>query len=128
MYQRWSYFICQKITIENPLTENRSTKKNKKKKIKPDPKKRDYERVPLNQDINEYFNNEVKKYYPNSWIDRSKDKIGYEINFSKYFYKFTKLRDLEDITKEIKTLDKEIKLITDKIENEDRSVWNSTNS
>ena len=45
-------------------------------------------------------------------MDRSKDKIGYEINFTKYFYKFNPLRSLEDISYELKTLDDEIEQIS----------------
>ena len=59
--------------------------------------------------IDEYYNREVKPHIPDSWMDRSKDKIGYEINFTKYFYKFTPLRNLKDISEDLKSLDDEIK-------------------
>ena len=72
----------------------------------------------LNEDINEYFENEVKPNLPNSWLDRSKDKIGYEINFTKYFYKFKLIRSVEDISKDIKLLDDEINQISRQINNE----------
>ena len=62
--------------------------------------------------IDEYYNREVKPHLPDSWMDRSKDKIGYEINFAKYFYKYTPLRNLEDISHELKSLDDEIKHLT----------------
>ena len=44
---------------------------------------------------------------PDSWMDRLKDKIGYEINFTKYFYKFSPLRSLEDISQDLRSLDDE---------------------
>ena len=44
---------------------------------------------------------EVKPYYSDAWMDRTKDKIGYEINFTKYFYKYVPPRALEDIEKDI---------------------------
>ena len=61
------------------------------------------------ESIDEYYNREVKPHLPESLMDRSKDKIGYEINVNKYFYKFTPLRSLEDISHELKPLDNEIK-------------------
>jgi type I restriction enzyme M protein len=69
---------------------------------------RDYEKIPLKQDIEEYFKKEVKPYYPDAWMDRKKDKIGYEINFDQYFYKYVPPRPLEEIEKDIKQLTAEI--------------------
>jgi len=63
---------------------------------------RDSEKIPLKQDIKEYFEKEVKPYYPDAWMDRKKDKVGYEINFTKYFYEYKSPRALEDIEKDIK--------------------------
>ena len=76
-------------------------------KWKPDPKKRDYERVPLQDNIEEYFEREVKPHLPGAWMDRDKDKVGYEINFTKYFYKYKPLRSLGEITKELWGLEEE---------------------
>ena len=84
----------------------------KKNNLKSDTAKRDYERVPLSESIDEYFNREVKPHLTDSWMDRSKDKVGYEINFTKYFYKFSPLRSLEDISQDLKSLDDEIKLLS----------------
>jgi type I restriction enzyme M protein len=69
---------------------------------------RDSEKIPLKQNIEEYFKKEVLPYYSDAWIDKTKDKIGYEINFTKYFYKYIPPRPLEEIEKEIKVLTKEI--------------------
>lgn len=68
---------------------------------------RDYENIPLQEDIDYYFKREVLPYVPNAWMDRSKDKIGYEINFTKEFYKYKPLRSLEDIRKDLLALEKE---------------------
>jgi len=103
-----TFFGYTKITIEQPLIENGEIKKDKKGNIKTDSNKRDIERVSLFEDIDEYYNREVKPHLPDSWMDRSKDKIGYEINFTKYFYKFSKLRSLKDISKDLVSLDNEI--------------------
>jgi len=74
----------------------------------PDPNLRDSEKVPLKQNIEKYFEREVKPYYPDAWMDRKKDKIGYEINFTKYFYKYVPPRPLEEIEKNIKEVTGEI--------------------
>lgn len=74
----------------------------KKGRKQPDPKLRDSEKIPLKQDIEEYFEREVKPYYSDAWMDRKKDKIGYEINFTKYFYKYKPPRPLEEIERDIK--------------------------
>ena len=74
----------------------------------PDPNLRDSEKVPLKEDIEKYFEREVKPYYPDAWMDRTKDKIGYEINFAKYFYKYVPPRALEEIEEEIDKVTKEI--------------------
>jgi type I restriction enzyme M protein len=74
----------------------------------PDPNLRDSEKIPLKQEIEEYFEKEVKLYYPDAWMDRKKDKIGYEINFTKYFYEYKPPRALEEIEKDIKEVTGEI--------------------
>ncbi|MFA5097856.1 MAG: class I SAM-dependent DNA methyltransferase [Candidatus Margulisiibacteriota bacterium] len=76
-------------------------------KPEPDSDLRDCENVPLKDDIDEYFKREVLPHVPDAWMDRSKDKIGYEINFTKEFYKYKPLRNLEEIRKDIIDLEKE---------------------
>ena len=80
----------------------------KGKKIAPDTKKRDYENVPLVEDINEYFEREIKPYNPNAWIDNKKTKVGYEIPFTRYFYKYEAPEKSEDIAERIVALEDEI--------------------
>lgn len=79
-----------------------------KGKKQPDSNLRDSEKIPLKQNIEDYFEKEVKPYYPDAWMDRKKDKIGYEINFTKYFYKYVPPRPLEEIEKDIKEVTAEI--------------------
>jgi len=74
----------------------------------PDPDLRDSEKIPLKQDIEEYFEKEVKPYYPDAWMDRKKDKVGYEINFTKYFYEYKPPRPLEEIEEDIEEVTGEI--------------------
>ena len=104
-----NFFGYTKITVEQPMCDdNGKIIVGRAGKVKVDTSKRDHERVPLTQSIDEYFEAEVKPYLPDAWVDRTKDKIGYEINFSKYFYKFTPLRSLEDISRDLQVLDVEI--------------------
>ncbi|MBI5000029.1 MAG: SAM-dependent DNA methyltransferase [Euryarchaeota archaeon] len=79
-----------------------------KGKKQPDSNLRDSEKIKLGEDIEEYFKREVKPYYPDAWMDRNNDKIGYEINFTQYFYKYQPPRPLEDIEADIQAVTKEI--------------------
>jgi len=74
----------------------------------PDPDLRDTENVPLKEDIHEYFEREVKPHVPDAWIDETKTKIGYEIPFTRHFYKYQPLRPSEEIMREIRELEQSI--------------------
>ncbi len=113
-----SFFGYTKVVVEQPLIENGELKKDRQGNPKPDTSKRDSERVSLSESIEDYYEREVKPHLPDSWMDRSKDKIGYEINFTKYFYKFSPLRSLEEISKDLKSLDDEIQQLSKEIVNE----------
>ena len=101
------FFGYTKVTVERPLIEKceilgaetevvvRDKQGNPKQKSQA---ARLDERVPLTEDIDAYYQREVKPHVtPDSWIDRKRDKVGYEINFNRYFYQYTPLR----LTKEI---------------------------
>ena len=77
-------------------------------KPEPDPELRDYENVPLKEDIDEYMAREVLPHVPDAWVDESKTKVGYEINFNRYFYKYTPPRPLEEIEADLKQIEQEI--------------------
>ena len=100
-------FGFTKVIVERPLVENGQIVKDKNGKPKPDTKLRDYEKIPLNHDIDEYFEAEVFPHVPNAWMDRSRDKVGYEISFTNYFYEYTPLRPLEEIRANILALEEE---------------------
>lgn len=68
---------------------------------------RDTENIPLNENIYSYFLKEVKPHVPEAWINMEATKIGYEISFNKYFYRHKPLRDIEEVTEDILTLEKE---------------------
>ena len=76
--------------------------------FEPDPELRDFENVPLKQDIEAYFEREVRPHVPDAWMDRGKDKVGYEINFNRHFYSYTPPRPLEDIDADLKCAEEEI--------------------
>lgn len=67
-----------------------------------------YEKVPLKDNVDEYFQREVLPYVPDAWMDRTKDKIGYEINFNRHFYTYTPPRPLAEIDADLKTAEEEI--------------------
>jgi type I restriction enzyme M protein len=73
-----------------------------------DPDLRDFENVALKDDIDAYFEREVRPHVPDAWMDRAKDKVGYEINFNRHFYKYTPPRPLEEIDAELKSAEEEI--------------------
>ena len=79
-----------------------------KGKPEPDTEARDVENIPLGTDIEEYFAREVRPHVPDAWMDRSKDKIGYEIPFNRHFYVYTPPRPLEEIDAELKAVSSEI--------------------
>ena len=101
------FFGYSKVVIEQPLMEDGKLVKDKKGNLKSDSKLRDYERIPLGVDVEEYFEREVKPHLPNSWMDREKDSVGYEINFTKYFYQYKPLRSSLEITKDLLELERE---------------------
>lgn len=74
----------------------------------PDVDLRDYENVPLKEDIHTYFKREVLPHVPDAWIDETRTRIGYEIPFTRHFYKYEALRPLEEIDTEIRALEQEI--------------------
>lgn len=100
------YFKYSKLTIERPLTDEATDEPILKKgKRQPDAKKRDTEIVPWTEDIDEYMQKNVLPYAPDAWIDKKKTKIGYEIPFTREFYKYMAPRKSEDIFAHLKELE-----------------------
>lgn len=69
---------------------------------------RDFENIPLKEDIDAYFKREVLPNIPDAWMDRAKDKVGYEINFNRHFYRFTPPRRLAEIDADLKKAEDDI--------------------
>ena len=101
------FFGYKKLTIEQTMVQDGKLVLDKKGNPKPDGSLRDTERIPLDVDIDDYFEKEVKPHLPNSWVDKDKTQVGYEINFTKYFYKYTPLRSVQDVLKDLLDLEKE---------------------
>ena len=74
----------------------------------PDTELRDYENIPFKYEggIDAFIRNEVLPYAPDAWVDEDKTEIGYEISFTKYFYKPVELREMDEILGDLKELEK----------------------
>ncbi|WP_010233408.1 type I restriction-modification system subunit M [Clostridium arbusti] len=98
-------FGYNKIVIESPLLDEDGNVVKKKNKPAVDTSKRDTENVPITEDIDSYFNREVLPYNPDAWIDKSKTKVGYEIPFTRYFYKYVAPEKADDIAARISNIE-----------------------
>lgn len=112
------FFGYWRVTVEQPERDAHGmVVTNRNGEPKADTSLRDYENIPflrkneqgelVKQTIEEYFEREVKPHVPDAWIDETKTKTGYEINFTKYFYEFKPLRSLDEIKAEILKLEEE---------------------
>lgn len=101
-------FGYTKITVERPLLDEDGNPILKKNKPQADSSLRDTENVPLKEDIEEYFKREVLPFAPDSWIDTKKSKVGYEIPFTRYFYKYEAPQPSAEIMAEIIDLETEL--------------------
>jgi type I restriction enzyme M protein len=104
------------LSVMSEQDENAEICRDNKGNIEADSQLRDYENVPLDEDIQEYFEREVQPYVPDAWINESvtdeKDgevgKVGYTINFNQYFYEYQPPRPLQEIEEDINKLENEI--------------------
>jgi len=111
-------FGYSKIVVERPEKDENGNPVLKGGKPAADADLRDTENVPLKEDIKEYFNREVIPYAPDAWIDEKKTKIGYEIPFTRYFYKYVPPKPSEEIMAEIKELEKSLEGVLEGIFND----------
>lgn len=77
---------------------------------------RDSENVPLTEDIDDYIAREIAPHLEHFWVDRSKDKVGYEIPFTRHFYKFVPPRSLDEIDADLNKLIAEITVLLAEVE------------
>ena len=111
-------FGYSKIVVERPQKDENGKPILKSGKPVADTSLRDTENVPLKEDIEEYFKREVLPYAPDAWIDNTKTKVGYEIPFTRYFYRYVPPRKSEDIMGEIIELEKSLDGVLEGIFNE----------
>ena len=76
--------------------------------FEPDPALRDFERIPLAENIDTFFAREVLPHVPDAWMDRSRDKVGYEINFNRHFYRYTTPRSMDEIDADLRQAEERI--------------------
>lgn len=113
------FFGYRKVTVLQPEVDDKGNVINNKKG---DPivnkDLTDTESIPFTISINDYMKQEVLPYAPNSWIDDSKTKIGYEISFPKYFYEYKAPRKTDDIMNDIMNLDKKLDGVLKELQDE----------
>nr|WP_199000917.1 class I SAM-dependent DNA methyltransferase [Flavobacterium sp. ASV13] len=101
-------FGSYQITVNQPEKDEKGNIiKDSKGKPKSDSSLKDIENVPMKENIDAYFKREVLPFAPDAWYDKTKMKVGYEIAFNKYFYKYEGLRSLNEIAKDILLLEQE---------------------
>jgi len=101
-------FGYNKIVVESPLIDEDGNIVMKGKKPVADTSRRDTENVPLIEDIDSYFNREVLPYNPDAWIDKSKTKVGYEMPFTRYFYKYEAPEKADVIAERIEAMETDL--------------------
>ena len=103
------FFGYQKVVVETPLyDESGNVIRKKNGKPEPDTSKRDTEDIPLTEDVDTYINREVLPFNPDVRVDKSKTKIGFEIPFTRLFYKYESPESSKDIAQRIKALEDRI--------------------
>lgn len=100
-------FKYSKVVVEQPLVDDSGKPILKKGKPQADSAKRDTESIPWKENIEEYMKKNVYPYAPDAWIDEKKTKVGYEIPFTREFYKYVAPRKSEDIFASLQELDKQ---------------------
>ncbi|WP_161980806.1 type I restriction-modification system subunit M [Streptococcus sp. S784/96/1] len=104
-----NFFGYRKVIVETPLYDEAGKIIRKRNgKAEPDVSKRDTEDIPLTEDVDTYITREVLPFNPDAWADGSKTKIGYEIPFTRLFYKYQAPESSETIAKRIKELEEKI--------------------
>lgn len=99
-----TYFGYTKVVVETAVVDSNGNKILKKGKLQAEKGKSDSEIIPLEENVESYFVSNVLPYNQNAFMDRTKDKIGYEIPFTRIFYKFIEPRKSDDIFFEFKEL------------------------
>ena len=108
-------FKYSKVVVEQPVCDEEGKPMLKKGKPTADTSKRDTETIPWNEEIKVYMEKNVYPYAPDAWIDEKKTKIGYEIPFTREFYKYVAPRKSEDIYANLQALNAQEEVLMAKI-------------
>lgn len=109
-------FGYAQVTVHRPLTDEAGEIiRDKKGEPKSDPELKDVENIPLKEDIQEFMEREVLPFAPDAYWKEEETKIGYEINFNKYFYQYTPPRALKDIAADLFALEEETENLLNEI-------------
>ena len=100
-------FKYRKVVVERPITDEGGKPILKKGKPQADSAKRDTESIPWKEDVEAYLEKNVYPYAPDAWIDEKKTKIGYEIPFTREFYKYVAPRKSDEIYASLQELDRQ---------------------
>lgn len=111
-------FGYSKIVVERPKVNENGEVELKKGKPVADTSLRDTENIPLKEDIQKYFEREVLPFAPDAWIDEKKTKVGYEIPFTRYFYKYTPPKPSMEIMAEIMDIETDLSGVLEEIFND----------
>jgi type I restriction enzyme M protein len=103
--------VIAAATVRNPAAEPVKSKKG----FEPDPELRDTENIPLDEDVESFVERKVMPYAPDAWVDGSKTRIGYEIPFTRHFYKYVPPRPLATIDADIKASEQRILTLLAKV-------------
>ena len=108
-------FKYTKVVVERPIKDDSGNPILKKGKPQPDTSLRDTENIPYKENIEEYMQKNVYPYAPDAWIDEKKSKIGYEIPFTREFYKYVAPRRSEEIFAHLQELEQQETVLMNKI-------------
>lgn len=108
-------FKYTKVVVEQPICDEAGKPVLKKGKMQADSSKRDTETIPWKEEIEAYMEKNVYPYAPDAWIDEKKSKVGYEIPFTREFYKYVAPRKSEDIYAHLQELNAQEEELMSKI-------------
>lgn len=109
-------FGYNKVVVEQPsIDEKGKIIKDKKGRPVADVNLRETENIPLTEDIDVYFEREIRSYAPDAWIDKKKTKIGYEIPMTRYFYEFPEFSSRDNIQTILEQMERDIQNSMEKL-------------
>ncbi len=104
--------VLKALTVRDPASDVVVGKNDKEEA---DAQLRSREDVPLTDDVDDYFKREVQPYWPDAWLDRRKDRVGYSIPFSRIFYGYKPPRPLTLIDAEIKASQDRVRQLIEEV-------------